>query len=736
MSASRQQIIEELKRRGLNPAEYGFPEGSAESNPAFANAVKNTKPKESGVIGNFAKGAGRGATATVGMGGDLAEGLAKMPEDKFLAPGVSGPAISRAMSFLPSSQQLRGGIDKAVDLLPGADPNASIFSGGEDTLSGRAGEFTGGAAVFGAPGVTKQLLGGAVKQGLQSAGRQTLGAGIAGAGSYGGEQVAGMPGAIVGAFAPGATFGTAKSIVKVLYRDAGKRSQDLMKKNLQNILTEGGVATAGSTAGTTRAAAGERIAESFPGAVSVWRRVGDKNAKGLRERLATLLTDRGFTDERAGKMIAGGLKKQVNKIRLRGDALYEKAEKAITNPMANVNITNTKSALDKLAGQNTVAGWDDVINAIKPQDDLAANLLEKLLTNPNAIRKAVPVLRNGKPLYRPQAGQMQAVTEDVLQVPWKVANQLRKTIGIQINHGNLIGDARQGVLKDLYRALSKDVKAGAVVAGGDEARIAFNHANNYWRGSRTQIDKIIKPLLAKEAIPENLFRAVTANSLGSSTLLRNAMKDMSQSQRAYVVKRFVAKLGKMDDVSGVVSEVQWSPGLMLRNWDKIASSQKNLLFKGQEDLRKSLDRFFHVLKTQKDAAGVLNNPSGTAGLGMGVMNVKQIVDAAVKVGSFGGVGGASVAVGSALGGPAGGMAGALISPILTMALANGYTRMITSPKILNWMADAAIRPNEFPKMLARLNILAQNEDDPETVQAIDELNTIATEVMDAAQGVQ
>ena len=91
---------------------------------------------------------GRGVTSTFGLIGDVQRGILSkvgVPE-----------SVQQYITPTPTSG-LRGGVDKAVDLLGGKE-GESVFSGGEGTLGGRAFEFAGSSLAFGAPGLGRTLI--------------------------------------------------------------------------------------------------------------------------------------------------------------------------------------------------------------------------------------------------------------------------------------------------------------------------------------------------------------------------------------------------------------------------------------------------------------------------------------------------------------------------------------------------------------------------------------------------
>lgn len=659
--------------------------GDTESAALLAKHVnelrKRTKPKRTGFGGvkDIIPGAARGVASTIGLVGDLDQGI-----DSFRQSRLNGEpdllAGARGTDFkMPTSQGVK-------DLV---DADGSLFEGGEDTAVGRASEFAGSTLMFGLPGLAKKAITeGATALGLQTA-KAVAGGGAAGIGSFYGEEVAGTKGAIIGSFVP-ATFGAGiKGGIKTLARGSGKANQVKMAQNIREARMVQAVPTLGSVSPTmSRGAAVERIVESVPGGHAPLLRVAEKNAIGLQARLGNMLGNKAYKEDTAGLLIHSSLKNTIDKIRTKSASLYSRADKAITNRNALIPIRGTRKELSRLSAQHSKSEFDEILNSVKLQDDIAGRLLEAMNNNTAA---------------------------SVGVMTWDSVNNLRKIVGQQISLRNSFGDPAQGILKKIYGALSNDVQGGALLAGGPKARQAFKNANNYWKKTRVRVDRLIDPMLNKNVQAEMLFRDVVGASLNKPTKLALALKGMNGQQKEYFAKTFIAKLGNIDDTTGKVIEGLWSPGRLIRNWERIPASQKTRLFSGTPELAKlrvSLDKYMKVLARQKKGAGVLANPSGTAGTGLAAATLQSVMANLGKIATLG-IGGAAV----------GGAAGSIGLVGAAMGGANLSSRLMGNPRFLDWLARASVTPmKSMPPMIGRLSNLASTSD-PDMVQAIDAFNS-------------
>jgi hypothetical protein len=518
--------------------------------------------------------------------------------------------------------------------------------------------------------------------------RKFVGSNLAGWGSFVGEEVAGTPGALIGAFVPATVGATVKGAVKSTARGIGRQKQIEMRNNLLADKKEGAKSTLGSTAAVPRASTIERSFESAPGSHGPFLRNAEKNRISLQQRFENLLGNKGYAEETAGGYVAGALKRRLDRFRRTSRKLYDDAEKLIGNRNTIVSIRGTRDTLRKFA----VEEGDDfanVFNAVKAQDDVASRILAEM-TGPNM---------------------------SLVGMRWVDANHLRQVIGQQISLAKSIGDPTQGILKQIYKAVSKDVEAGAIKAGGKAAEAAFKRAGAHWRKNRRVVDRLLDPMFKRNIQPELLFREVVGASLNRPTKLRLIMKGLNGEQKEYFAKTFVSKLGNIDDATGKIVDELWSPGRLLRNWSKIPQKQKDALFAGSAELKKlqaSIERYMKVIKRQQRSAGILANPSGTAGTGLAAATLQSALSSVGKIATFG-LGG-TIAFGSAFAG--------LATIGTAMGGANIGARLMTDPRFLNWLTKASAAPfKELPRHIARLNNLAN--DDPEFVQALDAFNTAA-----------
>lgn len=187
----------------------------------------------------------------------------------------------------------------------------------------------------------------------------------------------------------------------------------------------------------------------------------------------------------------------------------------------------------------------------------------------------------------------------------------RTRVGELINSGPLPGDISQGELKQIYGALTQDLKSAVQNAGGEQASKAFERANTYTQlvsNRREALTKILGPSTrSDEGIAATISRLAGSNSSADAKLLVQARRSMSAEDWKDIASSAIDQLGR--DRSG-----QFSATKFASDFSKLSETGKQTLFNSTGDNK--------VLPYLRDIAKVserfkqLNkfaNPSGTAG---------------------------------------------------------------------------------------------------------------------------
>lgn len=216
----------------------------------------------------------------------------------------------------------------------------------------------------------------------------------------------------------------------------------------------------------------------------------------------------------------------------------------------------------------------------------------------------------GLPGVSPAMDMVMAAATDPAGLTFSGMRRLRSAVGEKLGSGILPADISGVELKQIYAALSDDLKSAAQNAGGARGLSAFNRANNYARlinERREQMAKIIGSAgdISPESVLGRIEKMAFGGTRGDIEKLNAARKIMPRPEWENVSSGIISRLGR--DVSG-----DFSPERFITAYDKMSESGRDALFgarnspvrRSLEDIRTLSDRFKELNKYA--------NPSGTA----------------------------------------------------------------------------------------------------------------------------
>lgn len=186
---------------------------------------------------------------------------------------------------------------------------------------------------------------------------------------------------------------------------------------------------------------------------------------------------------------------------------------------------------------------------------------------------------------------------------------LRTSIGELLDDPQRLASAgiSQSELKQVYGALSDDLKSAVSRSGGEKASKAFETANSF--ASRIAKEReALDTVLGKNLSDEKVFDRITA--MAGST----SRADQSGLLR---VRGAVGKEGWDEIASAVISRIgrdpdgNFTPDRFVTGYGKLSAAGKNALFGGNKELASSLDDIVAVSRRFKQM-NQYANPSGTA----------------------------------------------------------------------------------------------------------------------------
>lgn len=476
----------------------------------------------------------------------------------------------------------------------------------------------------------------------------------AGAGPLG-QIAAGMAGAMapamlanVGPAVTKGAMGTVDPALAQAFRDAGTEP------------------TVSQATGNRRTQATESMLAKAPGSAGVMARKGTEQQAEIGARtsdIAENLSPRADATAAGNAVSKGFWEGWLPQWKAKQGSLYSEVEQKIP-PTYAASVANTQATLNRLTAP--IPG---------------ATATSKLLANDRlgSIREALDADAQGGAL------------------PYQALSALRSRVGDLLESSEIIADAPRKQLKQLYGAITTDMKAAAQ-ANGPEAEMAFDRANRYTRAGHDRID-MISNTVNKDG--EAITQSALSGTKEGATKLRALMRSIPEESRAPLQAYVIKKLGKATSGRQNAEGDQFSTETFLTNWNNISPEAKMQLFT-DDATRKGLDAVAKAAETIRAGSKVFSNPSGTAPALTAQM----------------GAGGAILSL--LLGRPeiAGGIAG-------TMGVANLSARLMTNPRFVQWLGTANKVPVE--QIPAQLNALANSTQEKQDMQDLQDMVSAAPE---------
>ena len=396
----------------------------------------------------------------------------------------------------------------------------------------------------------------------------------------------------------------------------------------------------------------ENLVSKFPGGSGVMQKFIQAQQKSIGASLKT-----GTPAETAGRAIESGISGQGGFIERTKD-IWKNLDNAVAAkipPNAKFVPTNTVNTLDELT--RPIAGAESTTGAlINPK-------IAQMKSNFNADLQA----NNG-------------------EIPFDALRALRTKVGSMIDD-SLVSGVSGGEAKKLYGALSKDLEASAYQAGAGKE---FARQNQYYKARMGRIDNVLNRVIGQGNQPEQIFKNINPTDPDQANKLRAVMRSLEPSERQVVSDAVVNRLGKTNPSNQNEVGELFSSEKFLTNWNKLSTGAKAQLFPDL-NMHRNLDNIAKVASELRMGKGIYSNPSGTAG-SFAAYSVYMSPLAAVASGSVAPLAAAGMAAGGA----------------------NISARMLTNPKIVDWLAKPVnpIKGADATAHLGRLMVIFNQSKDP------------------------
>lgn len=325
---------------------------------------------------------------------------------------------------------------------------------------------------------------------------------------------------------------------------------------------------------------------------------------------------------------------------------------------------------ERVAGEEALGGVTNWIKndsqkpiqaAYKTVDDLVDKNVTTPLTNTAKAIEEINARRANAALSEtPAGGMLKEALARTEGMNYNGLKDLRSIFGPNVSHDLVSKGIPQGESKTLYSALTKDLEASVLNAGGEQALSKWKEANSLTRLTKAQQNALTKIVgrdgaNSPEAVFDKIFSFARTGARGDDRRLTLARKAMGDSAWGEVSAAVISRLGR--DPSG-----EFSPQRFVTAWDKLSKDGKAHIFTNPDHLR-DLEKINNVSKFLVKNYQRFGNPSGTAQN----VNLTNIGMGALGMGVVGGVTGIIPAIALAVGGRI--TAEALAAPATTRAIA-------------------------------------------------------------------
>lgn len=344
-------------------------------------------------------------------------------------------------------------------------------------------------------------------------------------------------------------------------------------------------------------------------------------------------------------------------------------------------IDRTKAQWTKL--DDEVAAKIPKGSAFEPTNTVKA--LDELTTPTQGAEKTTAALVNPK-LAEIKNNLAADLSANNGQIPFDALRSLRTKIGSMLDD-SLVSGIPNGELKRVYAGLSKDLESAANQAGAGKE---FARQSNFYKARMDRIENTLDKVLGQGKTPEDIFKSISPTDVDSVNKVRRVMRSLDPEERQVVSDAIVNRLGRASPGKQDATGDKFSSETFLTNWSRINDSAKAQLFP-DASMRSKLDAIAKVSGDIREGKTPFGNPSGTG-------------QAATAAGVYGSI---PAAAGMAITGNVGAAAATLTVAGSLVVGANIGSRMLTSPKVVDWLARSskATTPEQMTAQLARLGVI-------------------------------
>jgi hypothetical protein len=291
-------------------------------------------------------------------------------------------------------------------------------------------------------------------------------------------------------------------------------------------------------------------------------------------------------------------------------------------------------------------------------------------------------------------------------LPFSALKELRTKIGKEAQSNAIMGTPEQAEFKQLYGAMSQDMKNGVALADLGNGRMpadagsattALNRANSYYSKAMTRADDL-NPI-ANRNTPEGAYSAVSQSLNSGPTVYQRLRNAVTPETRQKIVASVIDDMGKATPGQQSADGDAWSPRTFLTNYNKIDDQARTELFKripGGTKLAADLKDVAKAAEMVSESSKVWANPSGTT-----PAMTSRATLGALTVGAF-------------------------FEPLTAASVAGGLLaanqasqRLLLNPTFVGWLAKTPkVSPQGMQSYIQTLIANAEKTNDPQFKQDV------------------
>ncbi len=259
--------------------------------------------------------------------------------------------------------------------------------------------------------------------------------------------------------------------------------------------------------------------------------------------------------------------------------------------------------------------------AVSHSYDAVDALVNPAVTTPlnETARTAAQIVTRNRAATLPPGsavGMIRQAASSPAGLTYEGIKNLRTRVGEMLDTPSLIpGDMSQGELKQIYGALTKDLRTATENAGGIAARKAFDKANLLNAAVAKRREELMRVLGVNPknpASPEDVFSSIYRKAGSSSTADIATLTKIRKSMPTDAWDTLAS--GVVNHMGGSPATGEVSLDKFFTEYNKMSPAGRHALFGGKPGLASSLDDLATIAGRGKQLAKWAN-PSGTAQAG-------------------------------------------------------------------------------------------------------------------------